>query len=630
VKNSKQTRTHPVAALWLAGALIASGAAFAQAPGERSAVIPTDCNHACLLGFVHSYMDALVHKDPSRAHFAKDVRFTENDVEMPLGRDGLWGSISGAAPAGLEVADTTTGNAAWFGTVEEHGEPAYYAMRIKVRDGEIAEVETVVDRKGSLPAPFGDPAKLVHDPAFAEVLQPSEQRARERLIAVANGYFSTVELNDGQVFTSFDDDCQRTENGISTTSGNQAAAAIAQGCEAQFKLGLYRINKRVRERRYELVDEERGVVVATGFFDHANTFDHYKTNDGKERKTALKWPNSITLMEAFKIRAGKIYRVEAVFTYVPYFMHNPWADAAAPAIAATRSAPHPKFDSCAQECLIGIANKYMDALAAQDPTRVPWAPRVRYTENSVSMMIGDGIWKTVTSISKPLYATDPSTGNVAWYGLIEEHGQPAYYAMRLKVEGGKVAEVEAVISRSGYPGPFGDPAKYAHDPAFGEVVPRGERQSRKQLVDLVNGYFSTLQLNDGTVRTKFDPDCQRNENGVSTTSGTTFENAVAAQGCEAQFKLGLYKYDDRVRGRRFELVDEEHQIVVATGYIDHAARWQTYQTTDGKTRKSPFSSPNSLGLMEMFKIRHGRIYRIEAVFTMLPYYMTSQWLEREP
>jgi len=626
----EQFRPRHVAALWLAGALVLSAGAFAQAPGERSAVIPTDCNRACLLGFVHSYMDALVHKDPSRAHFAKDVRFTENDVEMPLGRDGLWGSISGVAPTGLEVADTTTGNAAWFGTVEEHGEPAYYAMRIKVRDGQIAEVETVVDRKGSLPAPFGDPAKLVHDPAFAEVLQPSEQRARERLIAVANGYFSTVELNDGQVLTSFDDDCQRTENGISTTSGNQAAAAIAQGCEAQFKLGLYRINKRVRERRYELVDEERGVVVATGFFDHANTFDHYKTNDGKERKTALKWPNSITLMEAFKIRAGRIYRVEAVFTYVPYFMHNPWADSAAPAIAATRSAPHPKFDSCAQDCLIGIANKYMDALAAQDPSRVPWAPRVRYTENSVSMMIGDGIWKTVTAISKPQYATDPSTGNVAWYGLIEEHGQPAYYAMRLKVEGGKVAEVEAVISRSGYPGPFGDPAKYAHDPAFNQVVPRGERQSRKQLVELVNSYFSTLQLNDGTVRTKFDPDCQRNENGVSTTSGTAFENAVAAQGCEAQFKLGLYKYDDRVRGRRFELVDEEHQIVVATGYIDHAARWETYQTTDGKTRKSPFSNPNSLGLMEMFKIRNGRIYRIEAVFTMLPYYMTSQWLEREP
>ncbi len=616
-----------IAALGLTGALLVSGAAFAQAPGERSAVIPADCDRACLVGFLHSYMDALVHKDPARARFAGNVRFTENDVEMPLGHDGLWGSISGVAATGLEVADTTTGNAAWFGTVEEHGEPAYYAMRLKVRDGQIAEVETVVQRKGTLPAPFGDPSKLVHDPAFAAILPPEQRRARERLIAVANGYFSTVELNDGQVLTSFDDDCQRTENGISTTSGGQAAAAIAQGCEAQFKLGLYRINKRVRERRYELVDEERGVVVATGFFDHANTFDTYKTTDGKERRTALKWPNSITLMEAFKIREGKIYRVEAVFTYVPYFMHSPWAGPATDLPARTA---HPQSDSlCGRDCLVGLADRYMDALVAQDPSRVPWAPRVRYTENSVSMMIGDGIWGAISSKSpNALHATDPSTGNVAWFGLVEEHGAPAYYAMRLKVEGGKVAEVEAVIARKGYPGPFGDPATYMHDPAFSEVVPAGERQSRKQLVDLANGYFSTLQLNDGTLRTKFDPACARTENGMSTTSGA-FENAVAAQGCEAQFKLGLYKYDDRVRGRRFELVDEEHGIVVATGYIDHAARFDTYQTTDGQTRHSPFTAPNSLGLMEMFKIRNGRIYGIEAVFTMLPYYMTSQWLEHE-
>ena len=605
--------------------LIVSGAVAAQAPGERSAVIPSDCDHACLIGFVHAYLDALTHKDRSRAHFAKDVRFTENNVEMPLGNDGLWGSISGVSSTGLEVADPTTGDAAWFGTVEEHGDPAYYAMRLKVRDGQIVEVETVVDRKGSLPAPFGDPAKLVHDPAFAEVLPPPQRRPRERLVAVANGYFSTVELNDGQILTTFDDDCQRTENGISTTSGGQAAAAIAQGCEAQFRLGLYRINKRVRERRYELVDAERGVVVATAFFDHANTFDTYKTNDGKERKTALKWPNSITLMEAFKIRDGKLYRVEAVFTYVPYFMHSPWAHpgpATLPTPAA-KSATQP----CDSDCLVGLADRYMDALAAQDPSRVPWAPRVRYTENSVSMMIGDGIWGAISSRSAtPLHAADPSTGNVAWFGLVEEHGAAAFYAMRLKVEAGKVAAVEAVIARQGYPGPFGDPATYVHDPAFAEAVPRGERRSRKQLVELANGYFSTMQLNDGTIRTKFDPACARAENGMSTTTGT-FGNAAIANGCEAQFKLGMYHYDDEVRGRRFELVDEEHGIVVATGYIDHASRYTTYNTTDGQTRQTPFTFPNSLGFMEMFKMRNGRIYRIEAMFALLPYHMSSQWLE---
>src|SRR6202000_2435128 len=145
----------------------------------------------------------------------------------------------------------------------------------------------------------------------------------------------TVEQTDAQLFTYFDPDCQRTENGISTTSGSQGAAAISQGCESQFKLGIYRINKRVRERRYPIVDEERGVVVGTGFFDHANTFDSYKTNDGKTLKRALKWPNSISLMEAFKIRNGLIYRVEAVFTYVPYFMHSPWADP--PAMAGNQT-----------------------------------------------------------------------------------------------------------------------------------------------------------------------------------------------------------------------------------------------------------------------------------------------------
>jgi hypothetical protein len=602
---------------------VAATTTWAQAPGERSAVIPTDCDRACLIGFLHSYLDALVHKEPARAHFAKTVRFTENDVEMPIG-DGLWNSVGDVAQTGLEVADAETGNAAWFGTVQEHGEYAYYAMRLRVEDGQIVEVETVVDRKGTLPAPFGNPQELVHDPAFAEPLQPEERRPRERLIAVANGYFNTVELNDGQVFTYFDSDCERTENGISTTRGGGGAAAIAQGCEAQFKLGLYRINKRVRERRYPIVDVERGIVVGTGFFDHANTFDTYKTNDGKERKTALKWPNSISLMEAFKIRNGLIYRVEAVFTYVPYFMHSPWTDPPGGARAVEHKAAG-AARSCDRDCLIQAADTYMDALVAKEPARVHWAKTVRYTENSVSMMIGDGVWGTVTARdAHPQHEADATTGNVTWFGSVEEHGQPSYYAMRLKVEDGKTSEVEVVLRRRGMdPGPFGDPSHYTHDPEFSAVLPPAQRSSRKALVALADGYFSTLQLNDGTIRTKFAPDCERQENGIMTTD-VAFVTAV--KGCEPQFKLGIFHYDKRVRGRRYFLVDEERGVVVSTGYIDHAAEFDTYRSTDGKTQHSPFKSPNSLQFMEMFKIRAGRIYRVESLFESVPYNMTAQWL----
>ena len=617
----------------LASAFILVGRSVAQAPGEISAVAPRDCDRDCLIGFARRYMDALAHKDVSRAPLAKHVRFTENDVEMPIG-SGAWGSVSSVASTALEVADTLTGNAAWFGTIEEHGAPAYYAMRIAVRDGEITEVETVVDRNTGLPAPFGDPAKLVHDPAFAEVLPEDQQRARERLIAVANGYFSTVELNDGEVLTQFDPDCQRIENGVSTTSGTSGAAAIAQGCEAQFKLGFYRINKRVRERRYPLVDAERGVVVGTGFFDHANTFDSYSTTDGKVHKTFLKYPNSLSLMEAFKIRNGLIYRVEAVFTYVPYFMHSPWSDPvwhdsvpAAAQAAQTRAAlelsvkPPRGAQTCDRTCLIGFADRYMDALVAKNDRDLPWAKVVKFTENSVSLMIGDGLWGTISAKSAtPLHAADPATGNVAWVGLVEEHGSPAYYAMRLKVEGGKISEVETVVDRKGNTAPFGDPAAYTLDPEF--AASAAPRMSRTALVALIDGYYSTLQRNDGRLLTKFDPGCARIENGAPTTQGS-FGAAAAPAGCEAQFKLGLFRFDDQVRDRRFSVVDEERGIVVATAYIDRAARIDSYTTTDGKARATPTKYPNTLGLMETFKVRDGKIYRIETVVTVLPYLMQS-------
>jgi hypothetical protein len=580
---------HIVSALIAAGALgstaLAPQPAAAQAYGERSAIVENDCGHDCLIGFARRYMDALVHHDPSRVPFAKTVEFTENDVVIPIG-SGLWGSISAASPDALLAADPDTGNVAWLGSVEEHGAPAYYAMRLEVRAGRITEVETVVDRKTELPAPFGDPGKVVHDPSFAEVLPPSLRRERERLRDVANGYFSTVERNDGDLLTLFDPDCERTENGISTTRGRYGSAALAQGCEAQFKLGLFRINKRVRERRYPLIDVERGVVVATGFFDHDNSFDHYVTTDGKEQRTLLKWPNSLSLMEAFKIRGGKIYRVEAIFTYVPYFMHSPWADDAGapasraePASAAGAVADERPAQTCDRTCLIGFADRYMAALAAHDPSRLAWAKIVRYTENSVPMNVGEGEWSSVTGRSDdPIEAADPATGNVAWLGSVEEHGDPAYYGMRLSVRDRRIAAVEVVIDPQKGPGRLGDPARSIHDPGFKQVLPAGDRSSRARLIAL-------------------------------TTS---------------RLEAGLDRPDERLRDPHVAIVDVARGVVVATAFIDHAAR-RAEPARDGKARETPY--PETLGLIEALKIRGGRIDRAETIYASLPYAMPSPWAQ---
>ena len=584
-----------VAALVVSGAVMVARPAAAQAPGESSAVVAIDCDHECLTGFARDYMRALAARDPSKAHFAAHVRFTENNVELAIGKEGLWATVSGVASSGLEAADPTTGEAAWLGAVEEHGLPVYYGMRLRVREHAVVEVETVVVRTTGLPLPFGDVSKLVHDPAFAQVLPEQERRPRERLVAVANSYFSTVELNDGTVFAPFDPDCARVENGIYTTrAGAGSSGNIAQGCEQQFKLGIYRINKRVRERRFPLVDVERGVVVATGFFDHANEFDTYKTTDGVERKTLLKWPNSISLVEAFRIRNGRIERIEAVFTYVPYFMHSPFYaypsdSSGAPREAEASSSGRP----CDQACLIDLADRYMNALVRREPATLPWAKHVRYTENGVPMMIGDGIWGSARSKSaEALRIADAETGTAVWYGVVFEHDAPAYYGVRLRVQDQKIEEVEALVARARNPGPFGDPAKFKVDATLNARLASAQRQTREGMIALAQNDSNTGY--------------RRIENGVDVKDGKD--------------------PSDRIRSRRVVAVDPERGLIVTTSLADYGLKDTQYVTADGKQRETRVKYPSTREMLEIFKLRGGKVQLVESISVFQPYGMPSAWV----
>jgi hypothetical protein len=90
--------------------------------------------------------------------------------------------------------------------------------------------------------------------------------------------------------------------------------------------------------------------------------------------------------------------------------------------------------------------------------------------------------------------------------------------------------------------------------------------------------------------------------------------------------MGQYLYDDRVRDRRFPVVDEERGIVLAAGFIDHEGRIGDFRLTDGSTRTSMFRRPHSFALLEAFKIKGGRIAQVEASFITVPYNMPSPWL----
>jgi hypothetical protein len=306
---------HRVASALCAGLLL-FGAAAAQAE---------ECDRGCLYQVLDRYLAALKAGDASKAGFAPGARTSENNVLLRPG-DGLWATLSALGDYDLRFADPHAGSVAFYGVVRETDTSAPFAVRLKVRGGAISEAETIVARPQEAEVPFVT-ADIKSLPVLNEILPPAARSSRERMIAIANGYFETIQRNDGTMHTAFTDDCNRREDGFQTTNRKDDTwgAITHLGCGQQFKLGWYRFDDRLRDRRFLVVDIERGLVMAAGFIDHSGRIGDYKLSDGRKATSKIfRHPHSYCLLETFKIRDGKIQQVEAVFTTVPYNMPTPW------------------------------------------------------------------------------------------------------------------------------------------------------------------------------------------------------------------------------------------------------------------------------------------------------------------
>ena len=279
-----------------------------------------------------------------------------------------------------------------------------------------------------------------------------------------------------------------------------------------------------------------------------------------------------------------------------------------------------------REELYEVLDGFVAALRARDPGRARWSDDLFYTENNVRLIPGDGLWNTITAQGPyDLRFADEETGQVALFTCVEETSAVSPAAFRLGLRGGRIAEVEGIVARNADEGLKFEPQTFEPKPAMEAVVAPEERSTREELLALANGYFETIERNDGTMNTRFHPHCNRVENALQTTNNPDFVVPVARLGCEEQFRLGYYRYDDRLRARRFPLVDVERGIVLAHGFIDHCGKVGDYELTDGTKVSSPIRRPHTYYLTEAFKIRDGAIEQVEADFITVPYHMPSPW-----
>jgi hypothetical protein len=296
---------------------------------------------------------------------------------------------------------------------------------------------------------------------------------------------------------------------------------------------------------------------------------------------------------------------------------------------------------CDRACLEGVMDQYLAALVAHDPKRVPLSADVRYSENDQLMDIGDGFWKTVEGVGnyKHVFA-DPGGGQVALMGTMREAGAPLLMSLRLRIELGRITEIESVYFKPGGAGPNNiaemDKPGYKPEDMWFKTIPPAERLSRQEMIAVADAYFSGLEKNDGkgvngSGTYPFTNDCDRVENGSHTTNVHRPPNEPKdaingfALDCMSQFKLGYYFVVQAIHHRRYPLVDAEHGVVWSHAVFDQGTV-NSGILSDGRPYTfRGFNRPSSILVTEAFLIENGKIRRVEMIGPGATYHMNSAW-----
>lgn len=296
--------------------------------------------------------------------------------------------------------------------------------------------------------------------------------------------------------------------------------------------------------------------------------------------------------------------------------------------------------ACDRACMVGIMDGYMNALFKHDPASVPpLAVNVRMTENTGEMTVGEGVlWRNkVEPTGFDITVADPVAGQVARQARLKVGGRDALVAIRLKVDRGKIEEIEQLYDRDIDAAAI--PLLTTPVPVLTTDIPPAERASRDLLLRAATSYFDALEGDSGKIGA-FADDCVRHENGYQTVNnpppggrmmpgpylpspdkpGDKEMLRFSMLTCAQQIDTATFAYMKRIRPRRALVIDEQKGTVATFPLFVH----------DGTSRRSKPGDPPGMLLnlvtMETFAIRGGLIRHVEAFpFVTLPYGLGNGW-----
>jgi hypothetical protein len=328
-----------------------------------------------------------------------------------------------------------------------------------------------------------------------------------------------------------------------------------------------------------------------------------------------------------------------------------------PAIAQQRSyaevfGPLLKRADCDDSCLRKSMNQYLAALVAHNPAGAPLAEYVKFTENTVEMPIGDGLWQTINRVlPQRIIITDPTTGQVVYYGAVVENGRVSLLYVRLKELAGQITEAETDVIRQMY-GNFGNFSDLQGPlGAWNETLAPSQRSPRQELIALVNQYFNGIEQSNGDI-VPFAENCVRWENNAHTSGGSSGKPTAPPTGATASntqqstsqgkspmafmrgmtiaqtFNTHVFSYIAHITDRRFPVVDVKRGIVSAIVMFQHPGNVR-YVDVPGHGRVeltgATSAFPNTTDILESFRVKNGKIVGIYAFVNLLPYRQRPGW-----
>lgn len=262
--------------------------------------------------------------------------------------------------------------------------------------------------------------------------------------------------------------------------------------------------------------------------------------------------------------------------------------------------------NCDRECLRGFVTQYLNAMIAHNPAALTTAPTVRFTEDTQTLKLGEGLWKNATAL-RPYRQDflDVREGTAVSLVVAEEGGMPVLLTLRLKVVDRKITEVETMVTRSREQGAiFNVNGLQTPRPAMQAPVDPALRVSRAEAIRIAEFYPAGLRVG-GTfeaVMAPFGPTAYRLENG------SQMAGPGARAGSENIGTQRIIAHPDITYA--VQAVDEELGVVVL-------------RMDFGDTNS--YGPGNALVVVEAFKVYGGQIHAVEAFMRVMKAGTPSGW-----